>query len=565
MLNFKEQITESTQMRLVDLLPKKVKRMIYRVAHQDKYKGALLMMKALRKDPDVITRGLSKQKIQAIAADHFGLNHREFARVLDRKTRYEEKTPARSPEEDEGYVEEYITEAPLSRGQLAKNPVRVQNFIKKVNKGTPFDLVDGGEVVLHKDMAKGVQTADDIPSKVKDVDGNILAWNKLEKTADFGGQGSSGEPSGAEWEALIAVGVNRAVQGKDWRLGSDEWQSIEKFWDNYGEFADKLGEEFKKRYKLKGLKQLGASTAATHKEWPGNDRTPKTDIISTDGKVHISLKKSGGSQLMSGQNLETLGTFNAALATYSGENPRGIIKLMNDIEKKMGKMATNDSITSLKKLRSSGDKLSPADQAKISEFESLDTVAKDLTAQMQKVFSGIPFKSHFCWEAATGAYKFQPSPDAVATHVVTFDPSGNIEADLVLDKISTAGAYLAKKNNFYVSFKGGGKPALVTRTTGVKESFADIIRDECSEFLTEEMQQLDEFALFDRLKKRARGVSDAIKNKAGEILDRVMARVSQAFNAMKKLGERMLSALLEFFNLKVDKIDVKGGGEFPLV
>ena len=539
--------------------------MIYRVAHQDKYKGALLMMKALRKDPDFITRGLSKQKIQAIAADHFGLNHREFARVLDRKTRYEEKTPARSPEEDEGYVEEYITEAnSLNRTELAKSPVRVDNFIKKVKAGEPFKLMDGGEVVLHQDMIKGVQVASDIPDP-KDVDGNRLSWNKLEKTAEFGGKGSSKEPSGAEWEALIAVGVNRAVQGKDWRLGSDEWNNIEKYWVDYGSYADKLGEEFKKRYKLKGLKQLGASTAATNKEWLGSDRTPKTDIISLDGKVHISLKKSKGSQLMSGQNLETISTFNAALSTYSGENPRGIIKLMNDIEKKMGKMATNDSITSLKKLRSSGDKLSPADQAKISEFESLDTVAKDLTAQMQKVFSGIPFKSHFCWEAATGAYKFKPSPEAIATHVVTFDPSGVIEADLVLDKISTAGAYLAKKNNFYVSFKGGGKPALVTRTTGVKESFADIIRDECSEFLTEEMQQLDEFALFDRLKKRARGVSDAIKNKAGEILDRVMARVSQAFNAMKKLGERMLSALLEFFNLKVDKIDVKGGGEFPLV
>ena len=79
------------------------------------------------------------------------------------------------------------------------------------------------------------------------------------------------------------------------------------------------------------------------------------------------------------------------------------------------------------------------------------------------------------------------------------------------------------------------------------------------------MQQLDEFALFDRLKKRARGVSDAIKNKAGEILDRVMTRVKKAFIALKKLGERMLSGLLEFFNLKVDKINVQGGGEFPLV
>lgn len=461
---------------------------------------------------------------------------------------------------------ESIAEAStLSRTELAKNPVRVDNFIKKVKAGTPFKLMDGGEVVLHKDMIKGVQVASDIPDKPKDVDGNIFSWNKLEKTADFGGKGSSKEPSGAEWEALIAVGVNRAVQGKEWRLGSDEWNNIEKFWDQYGEYADKLGAEFKSRYKLKGLKQLGASTAATNKEWLSKDRTPKTDIISLDGKVHISLKKSKGSQLMSGQNLETLSTFNAALSTFSGENPRGIKKLMDDIEKKMGKMATNDSIESLKKLRKSGDKLSPADQAKISQFESLDSVAKDLTAQMQNIFSGIPFKSHFCWEAATGAYKFKPSPEAVATHVVTFDPSGVIEADLVLDKISTAGAYLAKKNNFYVSFKGGGRPALVTRTTAVKESFADIIRDECSEFLTEEMQQLDEFALFDRLKKRARGVSDAIKNKAGEILDRVMTRVKKAFIALKKLGERMLSGLLEFFNLKVDKIDIQGGGEFPLV
>lgn len=111
MLQFNEKVKEDTQMRIVDLLPKKTKRMIYRYKNKDKYKAALLMMKALRKDPDVISRGLSKNKIKAIAADHFGLNHREFDKVLNRATRYEEKSPARSPEEDEGYVEEYITEA----------------------------------------------------------------------------------------------------------------------------------------------------------------------------------------------------------------------------------------------------------------------------------------------------------------------------------------------------------------------------------------------------------------------------------------------------------------------
>ena len=93
MLSFNEKVQEDTGMRVIDLLPKKVKRMIYRYQHSDKYKAALLMIKALRKDPDVIKRGLSKERIQGIAADHFGLNHREFAKVLNRKTRYEEAPP----------------------------------------------------------------------------------------------------------------------------------------------------------------------------------------------------------------------------------------------------------------------------------------------------------------------------------------------------------------------------------------------------------------------------------------------------------------------------------------
>ena len=38
MLEFKEHVNESTQMRIVDLLPKKVKRKIYRFKNKDKYK-----------------------------------------------------------------------------------------------------------------------------------------------------------------------------------------------------------------------------------------------------------------------------------------------------------------------------------------------------------------------------------------------------------------------------------------------------------------------------------------------------------------------------------------------
>jgi hypothetical protein len=593
MHSFKDHVDEASGLKFISLLPPKVRHAIKRYAHQDKYKGALAMYRELKKNKDIKSRKLSNNKIKSIAADYFNLDHKEFDKILNRKTRYEEAPPGMSNtvkkfkadgmDPDKAFAlawsiynqkkneaVEYITEVNnLSRSVLARNPVRLDAFIKKVKKGDGFKLINTDDtVVLHKDMIAGITVnsnpTTDMPNKPKDVDGNILTWASLEKTAEFGGQGASKEPTGAEWEALISVGVNRAVLGNSWKLGSDEWNNIEKFWDDYGPFAMKLGEEFKTRYKLKGLKQLGASTAPTSAEWKktgANDRTPKTDMI--NDKVHISLKKSGGSQLMSGQAAETLSTFNAAMATYSGKNPRGLIKLMSKIETDMGKMTSKTSITALKKMRDSGKKLSQADEDKLTEFKGLDKIAKDLTAQMNKIFTSDDFKSHFCWEAATGETKFGIGADATATHVVTFHPKGYIEADLILDSIQGAGMTLAKKNSFYVAFKGGGRPALVTRAKN--ESFADIVKSECAEFLTEEMEQLDEFALFDRLKKQARNVSNAIKNQAGKIIDRIMIRVSQAFNAMKKMGEKMMAGLLEFFNFEVDKIKVSGGGDFPLV
>ena len=101
-------IEEMTAMRLVDLLPKKVKRQIYRVAHADKYKGALAMYHALTKDPDMKKRGVTKAKMKDIAADYFKLNRREFLRVLDRKTRYEETSVLESLEKEMGDTDEFF-------------------------------------------------------------------------------------------------------------------------------------------------------------------------------------------------------------------------------------------------------------------------------------------------------------------------------------------------------------------------------------------------------------------------------------------------------------------------
>jgi len=89
MQTFKEIQMESSQARWIDLLPKKLKRAIYRIAHKDKYKAALAMYREFKKDKDMKRRGLTDKKMKEIAADHFGLNHREFEAILNRRTRYQ--------------------------------------------------------------------------------------------------------------------------------------------------------------------------------------------------------------------------------------------------------------------------------------------------------------------------------------------------------------------------------------------------------------------------------------------------------------------------------------------
>jgi hypothetical protein len=222
MLSFNEKVQEDTGMRIIDLLPKKVKRMIYRNQHKDKYKAALLMIKALRKDPDVISRGLSKQRIQDIAADHFNLNHREFAKVLDRKTRYEEKSPARPQDDDSGWVEEFITEAPLGPADLAgKNnetgELRVNILKDLIKKGTPIKMVPGkghkNDLYTVTDKKAALNALDQFTRDGKSFslgtnDGKNVLSSHIFKSRLFGGETAGAGPgtkATAETESAQAL------------------------------------------------------------------------------------------------------------------------------------------------------------------------------------------------------------------------------------------------------------------------------------------------------------------------------------------------------------------------
>ena len=177
-------------------------------------KGRQLMLSFKTKQLEEKASPGMKQLVKGFKADGMD-DDKAFALAwsIYNKKKTEEKTPTRPQEDDSGWVEEYITEGKLGLGDLGKDLWRWQAFVKKVKTGDPFVTTDGGTVVLDKDILKGVTDVASMKGVKLTVKGTTIPWSKLEKTSEFGGGGSSGEPSGAQWEALICVGVNK-IKGK---------------------------------------------------------------------------------------------------------------------------------------------------------------------------------------------------------------------------------------------------------------------------------------------------------------------------------------------------------------
>ena len=354
-----------------------------------------------------------------------------------------------------------------------------KKFNDKALKGE-LELEDGGKLgrLSKDDLAlKQIMSVDDereldvapIRSHIK-TNWGINTISKVSKDMNGLSIGEGGKkPSGEDWEAIIAVAVNK-INGLKWNTG-EEWERAEKYWGDHEIPAMKLGQEFISKLKVKSLKQLGSSTAKTSPTWNAPNKTPKTDLI--DGKHHISLKKHGNSQLMSGKKEEVLATFKAAQENF-GETKAGkvvIKKVMNTLEEKMVTLTEKGTVDSINKLRGKSN-LTSQELDRIKELDNAQLNAKEINDELDNIFKSLPFKSHVAFEAATGRSKFAPSPEAVANLVVVFKDTGSITDTLKLDSAEGAGMKLAKGNDFYVSFKSGGgkgsKPYLSMRTKKLK-------------------------------------------------------------------------------------------------
>ena len=463
-------------------------------------------------------------------------------------------------------------------------------FIKRGSKGELVDVegnilkIKNNDAFLRlKKLINGVDDNEDLDPSWKTLhkDAFGVIHSKIDKIANGLSTVSGSNPKGEDWESIIAVAVNK-LQGKKWNQG-DEWDRAEKFWGDWEEQGMKLGQEFINKVGVKKLEQLGASTLPISKEWKGTNKTPKTDLI--DGKKKISLKKAGGSQLLSAGKFEAISTVESAMRMYSIDptGKRKVESLIDNLEKKMIKLSTKDTVGKLEKLAKKSN-LSPADKKKVAELDQGQLYAKELTTEMENLFNSEDLmKEFFCWEAATGENKFGKGSQGVANQVVTFKETGKITDILDLKSPSQAGKILAKGNNFYVSFKSssGSPPYLSLRSkklsnkqlmaNSYQPTFAEIIKEECAkerigmQVLHEgKVEQLDEFQMFNRLVTKAKNVASSIKNQAKRILDGIMKRMKAAFDFIKKQGRRLIDAVLNFFGLDIKNIKITGGGKYPI-
>ena len=169
--------------------------------------------------------------------------------------------------------------------------------------------------------------------------------------------------------------------------------------------------------------------------WQGGG-IPKTDMYV--GKIKISLKQAGGSQLMSARRGEALSTFRAAVEYMHEQTPAETAKLLSLIEESMKRFFTPKGVPLntfkflVKRVRKQGPASVKDDiRKKVEEFDAIGKAAKSAATLLTEFMTtNKEFRRYFVYEAATGQKKFEPDPFADANWVVEFNPkSGNAKVE----------------------------------------------------------------------------------------------------------------------------------------
>ena len=427
-------------------------------------------------------------------------------------------------------------------------------------KGDIFELVGPGQKV-----ALSVGKADAPNEKfLLGPDGKIIQMNGADgfKSTSFTHHKESGAmPSGAEWEDIIVYAYNN-LKGQSTDPETEEVAL--KYWDKYSDNANEIAKNFDKKLKAKRLVQTGRGIGAVSlgpiwKESGAKNKTPKTDIASSDFKEKISLKKGGGSQLASAEKKEAIAIVKAALANM-GNDKKFASDLVGGIEEKMTALISKETVTNLSAKSKAGDT-----SAEVVDFQEKDKGNKELSQMLETYINQDTainqlFSKHIVLEASTGNQKFgSPTSPAAANLLGKFDPAGPV----VLEPIETIHDPIiikyAASVKPYVAFKkgSGNSPAYSAMRFSIKEdvqTFQDIVLEELGNvdgLLTEDYLAEGPLDMLRKAGRAAKNIGKDMIAKVGNVIKVVLKKVLAILKKIASLGKKMFSSLMKFLGLEI--------------
>ena len=356
------------------------------------------------------------------------------------------------------------------------------------------------------------------------------------------------KPSGAEFENIICTAYNMASKGvtkeEAIKLAETQWNSSK--FDPWLEFGKKIVKNSFGEKPDGIMKHYGASSAPLTKQWDSyfikttgkpatkQTRTPKTDMYI--GNMHISLKKYGGSQLMSGGQAESLATFAAAYDKIpSNVKSKSLDEGWKNLTERVEKEFTKFKLPKGTRINNFKDAIKAGVKDDITNFIK-DQLNKqsEMTKALQDLFSTPEVQKEVVREAMTGNQKFAESLP-ISTHVMKWDEKGNSKNVKIDDSYVS---YVSSKTSFNISFKtaGTGKGAWTATKAIFSESYDEEINCAINECLRE--------GIFDNIAKKVKSGLNFLKIILMKILDFIWKKTKKMLMSGLEFIQKLLGIKL---------------------
>jgi len=439
------------------------------------------------------------------------------------------------------------------------NEMSYEDIFKRNNKQTFIDKAVTGELITSDgkklpkikkddDLIIVLQSSDDYGSIKTELQAALksslsIAISKIDKAANgFSIGGGSKEPTGAQWEEIICVAYNMK-SGKLTKPQAMKKAGVESSWkssfDSYLDIGHQIVESsFGNPSKI--MEHYGSGTASLTKEWDqyfkqvtgksanSSTKTPKTDMYI--GKQHISLKKYGGSQLMSGGQAETLATLAFA---YDNIPEKIKTKSFDNAWKKLSSSIETDFVRV--KLPSGGSIGSIKKDIKAGKKSTLIQTVKDglqnndiMTTSLRSMLETPEVNQAVVREAMTGENKFADSLP-ISTHMMKFGSNGVGEYVPINNKLVS---HYAKNTRFNISFKSSGQGG--SSWTAMKAIYKESVDDILGDMLIEAYEETETDIL----------VEGIISNSIVSFLKRMITKIWEKIKAFLIKGMNFVLQLL---------------------